>query len=136
MPLREYPIRKATRPAFLRPVARRRSEVTLKTRATELKRPCAVPILRDPPLRWRQSESPVTVAPSAPTTPSASEASAAFRMAFLPVAASSPSKTSPAVHDPKGTSVSAGCSGAPNHTPSSTLRAVVPPASTASPTFG
>src|SRR3712207_8120503 len=57
-------------------------------------------------------------------------------MALESVAASSPSKTAAAVQEPRGTSVSAGCSGASNQTPSSVLRAVVPPASTASCTFG
>ena len=55
---------------------------------------------------------------------------------LFPVARSSPSKTSAAVQVPIGTSVITGCKGASNQTPSSMLRAFVPPASTAFCTSG
>src|SRR5918998_1143291 len=55
----------------------------------------------------------------------------------VPAASSSENERGDAEdQEPRGTSVSAGCSGASNQTPSSVLRAVVPPASTASCTFG
>ena len=108
----------------------------LRASPTVFRSPCATPIRLDPPLRYRQSESPVNAAPNAPSVPSTSEASAACLMGLFPVAASTPSKISAAVHAPTGTSVRTGCSGASNQTPSSTLRVVVPPASTASCTLG
>ena len=108
----------------------------LRTSPIVFKRPCIIPIRLDPPVRYRQSDRPVTAAPNAPRVPNRSEASAACRTGFLPVARSRPSKTSAAVQDPMGTSVITGCNGASNQTPSSTLRAVVPPASTAFCTSG
>src|SRR5215218_4289876 len=136
MPLMEYPVRKVRRPAFLRPEARRMSETMLSTSPIVFKSPCATPIRLDPPVRYRQSESPVAAAPNAPRVPNRSEASAACCRGFLPVARSRPSKTSAVVQAPMGTSVITGCNGASNQTPSSTLRAVVPPASTAFCTSG
>src|SRR5215210_8901125 len=136
MPLMEYPVRKVRRPALRRPVALRKSETRLNTSPIELRSPCATPILLDPPLRSRQSESPVTAAPKAPRVPITSEASAAFLMALESVAASSPSKTRAAVQEPTGTSVRTGCNGTSSHFPSSALRTVVPLSSTASRTFG
>ena len=100
MPLMEYPVRKVRRPAFLRPEARRTSETMLRTSPIVFRSPCATPIRLDPPLRYRQSESPVTAAPNAPNVPKTSEASAACLMGSFPVATSSPSKTSAAVQAP------------------------------------
>src|SRR5215213_7637298 len=49
-PLTEYPARKLKRPEFLRPVARRTSEVMMRTSAIVFRSPCATPILLDPAL--------------------------------------------------------------------------------------
>src|SRR5215210_6576932 len=108
----------------------------LRTSPIVFKSPCTTPMRLDPPVRYRQSDNPVTAAPNAPRVPNTSERSAACRTGFFPVARSRPSKTSAAVQDPMGTSVITGCNGASNHTPSSTLRAVVPPALTAFCTSG
>src|SRR5215212_9553500 len=108
----------------------------LSTSPIVFKSPCATPIRLDPPVRYRQSESPVVAAPNAPRVPNNSEASAACRRGFLPVARSRPSKTSAVVQAPMRTSVITGCNGASSQTPSSTFRAVVPPALTAFCTSG
>ena len=106
MPLMEYPVRKVRRPAFLRPVARWTSETMLRTSPIVFReavghahppRPAAeVPPVGEP--GHGGAERPQR-------TRTASEASAAWRTAFLPVARSRPSKTSAAVQDPIGTSV-------------------------------
>src|ERR671910_2884860 len=85
----------------------------LRLSPAAFKRAWATPILREPPLKYLQSERPTTAAAKPLAIPTASVASAALRIAREPVAASSPSKIKAAVQDPTGTSVRAGCSGVP-----------------------
>src|SRR5829696_2391151 len=99
----------------------------LRSSPAPFRRAWATPILREPPLKYLQSERPTTAAAKPPAIPIASAASAALRIALEPVAASSPSKIKAAVQDPIGTSERAGCSGAPSQVPSKALRIPTPP---------
>src|SRR5829696_386558 len=86
----------------------------LSTSPIVFKSPCATPIRLDPPVRYRQSESPVEAAPNAPRVPNRSEASAACCKGFLPVARETPSRTFRVVVPPALTAFcTSGCTASP-----------------------